>query len=72
MRLRLYELQGEDSHTQKMRAEKPKGWEDTGVLHHQGLPYVPEIIRTKLINRYLTISHFGINRTRKLIARKYY
>ena len=55
-----------------MRAEKPEGWEDTGVLYHQGIPYVPEIIRTELINRYPTRSHFGIKKTRKLIARKYY
>ena len=35
-------------------------------MHHQGLSYVPKIIRIKLT------SHFGIEKTRELIARKYY
>ena len=39
------------------------GWEDVeGVVHHQGLSYVPEIIRTKLTTE----------RTRELVAKKYY
>ena len=45
------------------------------MLHHQGLPYVPEIIRIELISRHhndpLT-GYFGIEKTRKLITRKYY
>ena len=47
MRLRLQELQETDSETQKIRAtELQEGWEEVdGVLQHQGLPYVPEIIR---------------------------
>ena len=55
MRLRLREPQEEDKQARKLRAEQPvkDGWEDIdGVLHHQGLPYVPEIIRTGLISRY--------------------
>ena len=39
------------------------GWEDVeGILHHQGLSYVPEIIRTELIGRHHDDSfagHFG-------------
>ena len=45
------------------------------MLHHQGLPYVPEIIQTELISRHhdnLLAGHFGIKKTRKLVARKYY
>ena len=45
------------------------------MLHHQGLPFVPEVIRTKLISRHhddpLT-GHFGIDKTRELVGRKYY
>ena len=37
-----------------------------GVVHHQGLSYVPKIIRIELT------SHFGIEKTRELVARKYY
>lgn len=54
MRWRLQELQEEDLEAQKIWAEKlgKDSWEDlNGVLHHQGLPYVPEIIRTELISR---------------------
>ncbi len=46
-----------------------------GVLCHQGLPYMPEIIRTKLISRHYDdrlAGHFGIDKTQELIARKYY
>lgn len=45
------------------------------MLHCQGLPYVPEMIRTELISRHHNnplAEHFGIEKTRKLIARKYY
>ena len=45
------------------------------MLHHQGLSYVPEIIRTELISRHHNnplADHFGIEKTRELIARKYY
>ena len=46
-----------------------------GVLHHQGLPFVPEAIRTELISRHHDdplAGHFGIDKTRELIGRKYY
>ena len=37
----------------RIRAERPDGWEDVkGVVHHQGLSYVPEVIRTELISRH--------------------
>ena len=56
--------------------EKPAGWEDAdGVLHYQGLPYVPEIIRAKLISRHHddpSAGHFGIEKTRELVAKKSY
>ena len=68
-----------------MRTEELKeGWEDIdGVFHHQGLSYVPEIIRTELISRHHNdplagyhndplAGHFGIEMTRELVARKYY
>ena len=36
---------------------------------------MPEIVKTELINRHhddLLVGHFGINKTRELIIRKYY
>ena len=46
-----------------------------GVLHHQGLPFVPKAIRIELINRHhnnpLAV-HFDIEKTRELLARKYF
>ena len=78
MRLKLQELQEEDEQAQKLRAEQPikDGWESIdGVLHHQGLPYVPEIIWIELISRHhdnQLAGHFGIEKIRKLVTRKYY
>ena len=78
MRLRLQELQEEDKQARKLRAKQPvkDGWEDiNGVLHHQSLPYVPEIIRTELISRHHDdplAGHFDIKKIRELVARKYY
>ena len=78
MRLRLQELQEKSNPDQKFRAEmlRKEGWEDLeGVLHYQRLPYVPELIRTELISRHHDGSlagHFGIEKIRELIARKYY
>ncbi len=45
------------------------------MLYYQGLPYVLKVIRSELISRHhndLPAGHFGIEKTRKLIARKYY
>ena len=77
IRLRLHKLQVEDNHACKFRAKQlVKDWQDIdGVLHYQGLPYVPEIIQTELISRYHDnplAGHFGIKKTHELIARKYY
>ena len=77
MRLRLQELQNKDKHACKLRAKQLfKDWQDIdGVLHHKGLAYVPEIIRTELISRHYNnplAGHYGIKKTRELIAQKYY
>ena len=79
MRLRLHKLQAEDEKAWKLRADQQlgqQGWDDiNGVWHNQGLPYVPEIIRIELISRHHDdplAGHFGIEKTRELIARKYY
>ncbi len=78
IRLRLPELQAKDQLVGKIREQGLKnGWEEDadGVLHHQRLPYVPEVIRTEIISRHhddpLEV-HFGIDKTRELIAQKYY
>ena len=75
--MRLQELQDGDKHARKLRAgQLAKDWQDIdGVLHHQGLSYVPEIIRAELISRHHDdplAGHFGIEKTRELVARKYY
>ena len=77
MRLRLPELQDEDEEAKVLRAGGlPEGWEEVeGVLQYQGLPYVPEIIRSKVISRHHDdplAGHFGIDKTRELAGRKYY
>ncbi len=75
--MRLLELQDDDKKAKKLRSEGlPEGWEDIEqVLHYQGLPYVPKVIRSELISRHHDnplVGHFGIEKTRELIARKYY
>ncbi len=77
LRLRLLELQLEDQEAQKIRKQGlNEGWEENKeVLHHKGLSYMPEIVRTKLISRHHDDSladHFGIDKTRELITQKYY
>ena len=80
MRLRLAKLQELDAEAQKIRAEELKKGlgkyiDVNGVLHHQGLPFVPKIIRTKLISRHHNdplAGHFGIDKARELIGWKYY
>ncbi len=53
-----------------------EGWEDIEqVLYYQGFLYVPKVIRSELISRHHDnpfAGHFGIEKTRELIARKYY
>ncbi len=75
--MRLSELQDDDKEAMKLRLEGlSEGWEDIEqVLHYQSLPYVPKVIRSELISKYHNdplAGHFGIEKTRKLIARKYY
>ena len=77
MRLKLVELQVEDSQARKIRAEKLGGnWKDSNkILHHHDRFYVPEIIRTELISKHhddLLANHFGIEKMRELVAKKYY
>ena len=58
-----------------MRAaeELQEDWEDiNGILHPQGLLFVPEVIETKLISRITTTLYLGFDKTRELIARKYF
>ena len=54
----------------------PEDWKDVeGVLQYQGLPYVPEIIRSEVISCQYDdplAGHFGIDKTKKLVGRKYY
>ena len=77
MSLKLQELQDIDSEAHKIRAEGlKKGWKEAdGVTHHQSLPFVPEVIRIELISQHHNDSlagHFGFDKTRELIAWKYY
>ena len=78
MRLRLAELQESDKEAKKVRAtgELQAGWEDIdNVLHHQGLPFVLKAIRIELISQDHNDpleGHFGIDKTKELIGRKYY
>ena len=52
MRLRLSDLQESDNEAQKIRTEGLKNsYEEVdGILHHQGLLFVPETIRTELVS----------------------
>ena len=74
MRLRLQELHESDFEDQELRTKD--GYRDIdGVLHHQGLPFVSETIRTELISRHHDnplAGHFGIEKTCKLLAQKYF
>ena len=78
MRLKLSELQELDPEAQELKSKEylPDGWEDIdGVLYHQGLPFVPEAIRIEIISRHHNdplAGHFGIDKTKDLIGRKYY
>ena len=78
IRLWLVELQESDEEARKIKAigELQEGWQDSdGVLHHQGLPFVPEIIWTELISCHHNdplARHFDIDKTKKLIGWKYY
>ena len=77
MRLRLPELQDNDEKVKALRAAGlSKSWKEVEeVLQYQRLPYVSEIIRSEVIRRHHNdplAEHFGIDKTRELLGRKYY
>ena len=77
MRLRLPELQNNNKKAKVLKAESlPEGWKDVeGVLQYQGLPYIPQLIGSKVISRQHNnpfIRYFGTDKTRESIGRKYY
>ena len=77
MHLRLSELQESDDKVRKIRVEGLKSdyKEVDGVLHHQGLLFIPEAIWTKLISQHYKnplAGYFGIDKTTELVGRKYY
>ena len=78
MRLRLSELQQKNKKGKRLRGSKglPEDWKDVErVLQYQRFLYVPEIIRSNVISRHyddLLAGHFGIDKTRELVGRKYY
>ena len=77
MHLRLLELQKSDDETRKIRAEGLKNdYEDIDkILHHQGILFILEAIRTELISWHHDIplvGHFCIDKTKDLVGRKYY
>ena len=74
IRLRLQELQEINSEAQKSR-QKHGYQEIDGVLYYQGLFFASKAIRMKLISRHYDdprADHFGIEKTHKLLAKKYY
>ena len=78
MRLCLPELQKNDEEAKVFRdsAGLLEDWEDVeGMLQYRGFPYIPEIIRSKVISYHPNdplVGHFGIDKTKKLVGRKYY
>ena len=77
MRLRLPDLYSNNNQTRKLRAAKLlERWENIkGVLQYEGLPYISKIIWLELISWHYDnplTGHFRIDKTRELIARKYY
>ena len=77
MRLRLPKLQDENKEVKVLRAGGlPKGWEEIErVLQYRRLPYVPEIIYSEVLSCHHDdpfAGHFGIDKTRELVGRKYY
>ncbi len=77
IRMRLFQLQDDDKDAMKLKSEGlPEGWEEIEqVFYYQGLPYIPKVIRSKLISRHYDdslVGHFGIEKTCELIASNYY
>ena len=75
MRLRLAELQESDKEARKIRTESLNRYKELdGVLYYQGLPFVPKVIQTEIISWHhdnLLVGHFGIDKTKNLVGRKY-
>lgn len=76
MQLRLLELQNKDGEAKKLRStQSPEVWRNIkGILHHHGFLYISEIICSKIISYHHNnplAGHFGIKKTRELIAKKY-
>ena len=75
MKLRLQEPQEEDKQAQKLRAEqlgKNNRQDINSMLHHENLPYVLEIILTKLISRHhdnLLARLFEIEKSENLLLK---
>ena len=77
MRLRLSKLQDNNEETKTLRGEGLlEGWKNVKrVFQYQSLPYVSEIIRSDMISYHHKdplLGHFGIDKTRELVGRKYY
>ena len=77
MRLRLQELQKYNSKAHKIRVTGlQESWEQIDrVFYYKGLLYLPKIVRFALISKHYNdplVDHFGVDKTRKLIGRKYY
>ena len=84
----LPELQQEDPMARAVRKElatpnvnvysgqSGEPWSEVeGVLHYDGKPYIPEALRTDLLERNHDdplAGHFGVERTLELLSRKYY
>ena len=67
-------MKDQETHKIKEQVLKDSREDVDKVLHWEGLAYIPEIIRTELINRYHDNSlagHFDIKKTQELVARKY-
>lgn len=70
-------LQDDDKEAKKLKSQGLlEGWKDIKeVLYYQGFRYIPKVIHSELISRHYNnplIGHFGIEKTWKLIAKKYY
>lgn len=76
MRFGLSNLQKLDLKTWKFRAKRLDEYKKIDeILFHQKLPFIPEVLQTKLINRHhddLLAKHFDINKRKELIDQKYY
>lgn len=76
MRLRLLKLQKSNLEAKKPRKDLLESWKKVqGILYHQSLLYVLEIICLKLISCHqndLLADYFGIKKTKELIPKKYF